>query len=191
MISCLWATKLLWLDRSPSPSTWICCAVWLSLGNQTMTLGSQHECHLNHDPSSPLITFATWSSTQHLYTGHETQIGFSTCQPGPQSFPVLSLLIVWLVHLPTGWHCIVWLSCVSKHRDRNVNVMRWLRQFYFICFIVFISLVIPCLQVTQVILSFSLHLIFGLIGSYLIWRLYSILEGHLPSYWYLVLWTLL
>ena len=44
---------------------------------------------------------------------------------------------------------------------------------------------------TQVILSFSLHLIFGLIGSYLIWRLYSILEGHLPSYRYLVLWTLL
>ena len=39
----------------------------------------------------------------------------------------------------------------------------------------------------SVALSLSLHLIFGLIGSYLIQRLYSILEGHLPSYRYLVL----
>ena len=42
-----------------------------------------------------------------------------------------------------------------------------------------------------VALSLSLHLIFDLIGSYLIWRLYSILEGHFLSYRYLVLWTLL
>ena len=83
----------------------------------------------------------------------------------------------------------IWRSGIVS--GRTMSVMRWLRWFYFICFIVFISLVIPCLQVTQVILSFSLHLIFGLIGSYLIWRLYSILEGHFPSYRYLVLWTLL
>ena len=39
--------------------------------------------------------------------------------------------------------------------------MRW---FYLICFIVFISLVIPCHQVTQVVLLFSFHLIFYLSG---------------------------
>ena len=59
--------------------------------------------------------------------------------------------------------------------------MRW---FHFFRFIVFISLVIPCLQVTQVILSFSLLLLFGLIGSILFylealfysWRTSSILS---------------
>ena len=88
-------------------------------------------------------------------------------------------------HSSLGAECFEELQ-MMKYLWRD-NVMRW---FHFIRFIVFISLVIPCLQVTQVILSFSL-LIFGLIGSYLIWRLYSILEEHLPSYWYLVLWTLL
>ena len=64
---------------------------------------------------------------------------------------------------------------------RLVVVMRW---FYFIHFISMSSNYSSHIIV-------SLHLIFGLIGSYLIWRLYSILEGHLPSYRYLVLWTLL
>ena len=45
--------------------------------------------------------------------------------------------------------------------------------------------------ILSVALFLSLSLIFGLIGSDLIWRLYSILEGHFPSYRYLVLWTLL
>ena len=45
--------------------------------------------------------------------------------------------------------------------------------------------------ILSVALFLSLYLIFGLIGSYPIWRLYSILEGHFPFYWYLILWTLL
>jgi hypothetical protein len=26
-----------------------------------------------------------------------------------------------MAHLPAGRRCVVWLSCVSKHRDRSVN----------------------------------------------------------------------
>ena len=45
--------------------------------------------------------------------------------------------------------------------------------------------------ILSVALSISLHFIFGLIGSYLIWGLYFILEEHFPSYRYLALWILL